>query len=211
MPEGFEKQVPAAGLNDLLAFLTQPRQVSAARPEQGGHDRQHARHVRKTPIPSPSAWSFADWSPKIVEGVPFVLVDPKGDQVPNVVLLYGPQGKFPPLMPRSVELACNVEREGDPLPERRQRLGLSLRPQGERFADRAAPLRRRHGRGSPAGKWRPLRRLHPGRRRPRLEARLHSSASSRSAISASSPSGKTRSTASSWSRARTNRRLWSWP
>ena len=40
----------------------------------------------------------------MVEGVPFVLVDPQGDKVPNVVLLYGPQGKFPPRMPKSVEL-----------------------------------------------------------------------------------------------------------
>jgi hypothetical protein len=51
---------------------------------------------------------FADWSTKVVEGVPFVLIDPKGDQVPNVVLLHGPQGKFPPEMPRSVELPCKT-------------------------------------------------------------------------------------------------------
>ena len=54
----------------------------------------------------PERLVFPDWSPKIVDGVPFVLVDPKGDKVPNVVLLYGPQGKFPPVMPRSVELPC---------------------------------------------------------------------------------------------------------
>jgi hypothetical protein len=35
-------------------------------------------------------------------------VDPQGDRVPNVVLLYGPQGKIPPKMPRSVSLPCNV-------------------------------------------------------------------------------------------------------
>ena len=38
-----------------------------------------------------------------------MLVDPQGDRVPNVVLLYGPQGKFPPRMPRSVELPCNAQ------------------------------------------------------------------------------------------------------
>jgi hypothetical protein len=40
--------------------------------------------------------------------VPFVLVDPQGDRVPNVVLLYGPQGSLPPRMPRSVSLPLNA-------------------------------------------------------------------------------------------------------
>lgn len=51
---------------------------------------------------------FADWSPKEFAGVPFVLVDPEGDRVPNVVLLNGPHGEFPPRMPKSVELPCNT-------------------------------------------------------------------------------------------------------
>ena len=40
--------------------------------------------------------------------MPFLLVDPQGGRVPNVVLLYGPNGKFPPRMPRSVELPCHA-------------------------------------------------------------------------------------------------------
>jgi uncharacterized protein len=51
---------------------------------------------------------LADWSPKTVHGVPFQLVDPKGDKVPNMVMLYSPQGKVPPTMPRSVKLPCNA-------------------------------------------------------------------------------------------------------
>jgi hypothetical protein len=51
---------------------------------------------------------FDDWSLKMFQGIPFTLVDPHGDQVPNVVLLYGPQGAFPPKMPRSVNLPCNT-------------------------------------------------------------------------------------------------------
>jgi uncharacterized protein len=106
MPEGFEKQVDAAGLNDLLAFLTQrskyrPLDLSKAATivsTRGMFEDADAVEERLV---------FGDWSPKIVEGVPFVLVDPKGDKVPNVVLLHGPQGKFPPTMPRSVDLACN--------------------------------------------------------------------------------------------------------
>ncbi len=56
----------------------------------------------------PERLVFPNWSPKIVEGVPFVLVDPKGDQVPNAILLYGPEGKFPPQMPKSVSIDCKT-------------------------------------------------------------------------------------------------------
>jgi hypothetical protein len=51
---------------------------------------------------------FRDWKPKTFEGVPFVLVDPRGDKVNNAVLLYGPQGTIPPKMPKSVSLPCNT-------------------------------------------------------------------------------------------------------
>jgi serine/threonine-protein kinase len=50
---------------------------------------------------------FADWLPKVFEGVPFVLIDPQGDRVPNVIMLHGPRGKFPPRMPKSVTIPCN--------------------------------------------------------------------------------------------------------
>ena len=51
---------------------------------------------------------FPDWSPKTIEGVPFALVDPQGDRVPNAILLYSPTGKIPPGMPRSVSLPVNA-------------------------------------------------------------------------------------------------------
>jgi hypothetical protein len=50
---------------------------------------------------------FNDWKPKTFEGVPFLLVDPQGTRVPNVVLLYGPTGTIPPKMPKTVSLPCN--------------------------------------------------------------------------------------------------------
>jgi hypothetical protein len=50
---------------------------------------------------------FADWSPKDVAGVPFVLIDPQGERVPNVVLLHSSFGEFTPHMPRSVTIPCN--------------------------------------------------------------------------------------------------------
>ena len=106
MPKGFEKQVTPAGLNDLLAFLTRRgkyrpldlTKVATIVSTRGTFEDSEAAQERLV---------FRDWSPKMVDGVPFVLVDPKGDKVPNVVLLHGPHGKFPPLMPRSVTLACN--------------------------------------------------------------------------------------------------------
>src|SRR5262249_22610402 len=51
---------------------------------------------------------FPDWAPKTFEGVPFVLVDPQGGRVPNVVMLHRPQGQVPPKMPKSVTLPCNT-------------------------------------------------------------------------------------------------------
>ena len=54
---------------------------------------------------------FEDWGPKVVEGVPFALVDPMEGRVPNAVLLNGGFGKLPPKMPKSVTLPFNSARE----------------------------------------------------------------------------------------------------
>ena len=40
--------------------------------------------------------------------MPFHLVDPQAGRVPNVILLYGPNGQFPPKMPKSVSVPCNA-------------------------------------------------------------------------------------------------------
>jgi len=107
MPEGFEKQIPTEDLKNLLAFLTQRGKYLPL-------DLRKAATIVSTRGMFHSADSeaerliFADWSAKTVAGVPFVLVDPKGDRVPNVILLHGPEGTFPPRMPRSVELPCNA-------------------------------------------------------------------------------------------------------
>jgi uncharacterized protein len=107
MPEGFEKQVSPEGLADLLAFLTRRgkympldlRPVATAVSTRGMFTSPDAPVERLV---------FPDWSPKEFEGVPFQLVDPRGDRVSNVVLLYGPNGLLPPKMPRSVELPCHA-------------------------------------------------------------------------------------------------------
>ncbi len=108
MPEGFEKQIPAADLNHLLAFLTQRgkylpldiRKAATIVSTRGMFNDADSEAERMV---------LADWSTKTVAGVPFVLVDPQGDRVPNVILLHAPQGEFPPRMPKSVELPCHAQ------------------------------------------------------------------------------------------------------
>jgi uncharacterized protein len=107
MPEGFEKQLSRNDLVNLLEFLCQKGKflplplgsVATAVSTRGMFYREDALVERLV---------FDDWSPKTVHGVPFTLVDPHGDRVPNVVLLYGPEGAFPPRMPKSVTLPCNT-------------------------------------------------------------------------------------------------------
>jgi putative heme-binding domain-containing protein len=107
MPEGFEKQATPSEINDLLAFLTQrgkyqPLDLTKSATVVTTHnmffdtDSEIERLV------------FPDWSPKTVEGVPFMLVDPKEGKVSNAVLLFGPQGDLPRRMPRSVDIPCHT-------------------------------------------------------------------------------------------------------
>ncbi len=108
MPEGFEKQVSTDDIRNLLAFLTQPvkflpldlRKAATITSVKGMFYDENSDMERLV---------FPDWSPKTFAGVPFALVDPESGKVPNVVLLYGPDGKLPPRMPRSVELSCNAK------------------------------------------------------------------------------------------------------
>jgi hypothetical protein len=107
MPDGFEKQLKEDEIVDLLEFLTQKGKylplpldkVASAISTQGMFFSKEAAAERLI---------FRDWKPKEFKGIPFYLVDPKGDKVKNVVLLYGPLGTIPPTMPRSVTLPCNT-------------------------------------------------------------------------------------------------------
>jgi putative membrane-bound dehydrogenase-like protein len=107
MPDGFEKLLSKKEITDLLEFLTQRGKyvplpldrVATAVSTRGlfsGEDAMAERLV------------LPDWKPRTVEGVPFQFVDPRGDRVPNVVLLSSPQGKIPPKMPRTVSIPCNT-------------------------------------------------------------------------------------------------------
>ena len=106
MPEGFEKQMTPEALTDLLAFLAKRgkylpldiHKVATAVSTKGMF------YDEDSPV---ERLVFADWSPKNFQGIPFQLVDPSGDKVPNVILLHSSQGTIPPKMPRSVTLPCD--------------------------------------------------------------------------------------------------------
>ena len=107
MPEGFEKQLGPDGMADLLAFLTNrgkylPLDIAKAA------DVVTTKGMFFSPESPIERMVFADWSPKTFEGVPFVLVDPRGDRVPNAIMLYGPNGDTPPTMPKSVAIPCDL-------------------------------------------------------------------------------------------------------
>jgi putative membrane-bound dehydrogenase-like protein len=101
MPEGFEKQLTEVELRDLLEFLTQRGKyvpVDLSKVATICSDRS----MFENPENTLERLIFDDWSAKEVQGVPFVLVDPRDGRVPNVILLRGPNGEICRRMPRSV-------------------------------------------------------------------------------------------------------------
>ncbi len=108
MPEGFEKQIKSKQeLIDLLEFLTTkgkylpiPLDKAATVVSTKGMFFDESSTIERM--------IFPDWSPKTFKGVPFQLIDPQGDKVRNVILLYGPNGTKAPTMPKSVRAQCNT-------------------------------------------------------------------------------------------------------
>ena len=103
MPVGFEKQIRPEGFADLLAFLTARGRFVPLSLEKVA-TAVSTRGMFFKPENTVERLVFPDWKPKEFQGVPFTLVDPQGQSVPNVVLLHGPQGYLPPRMPKSVSL-----------------------------------------------------------------------------------------------------------
>ncbi len=107
MPDGFEKQIDRKAMTDLLEFLTKKGKYLPI-PLDKAATIVSTRGMFFSETATGERLVFPDWKPKTFDGVPFVLVDPQSDKVPNVVLLYGPEGRFPPKMPKSVSLACST-------------------------------------------------------------------------------------------------------
>ncbi len=107
MPEGFEKQLTRQQMADLLAYLTRPGRFVPLPLAKAATAVSTAGMFYSRQAPQ-ERLIFQDWGPKHFQGVPFYLIDPQGDRVPNVVLLYSPLGTFPPQMPKRVEIPCNL-------------------------------------------------------------------------------------------------------
>lgn len=107
MPEGFEKQVSQDDIANLLEYLTQRGKFLPIPIDKVATivTTKGMFHNDEAPV---ERLIFPDWSPKVFEGVPFVLVDPQGTRVPNAIMLNGPRGTHPPRMPRTVSLTCNA-------------------------------------------------------------------------------------------------------
>ncbi len=106
MPEGFEKQIAAADMVDLLEFLTARGQylpVDMAKVATIASDR--GMFVDKQG--DVERLIFPDWQPKTFNKVTFNLTDPKEGQVPNAILLHSPNSEITRQMPRSVTIPCN--------------------------------------------------------------------------------------------------------
>lgn len=107
MPEGFEKQLSKADLTNVLEFLT-ARGKYLPLPIDKVATVVSTKGMFNATDSTAERMIFDSWTMKTVKGVPFHLVDPLGDRIPNAILLHGPQGGIPPKMPRSVRIPCNV-------------------------------------------------------------------------------------------------------
>ena len=108
MPEGFEKQMTREELTSLLQFLTDKGKFIPISLDR------YATAISTKGLFSngddgPDRMVFGDWTPKIFKDVPFLLTDPRGKTVPNIILLNGPFGPLPPKMPKSVAMPLNSD------------------------------------------------------------------------------------------------------
>lgn len=107
MPEGFESQMTRDEMRDLLEFLTSkgkyvPLSIASVASVVT------TRGMFFDPEGEVERLVFPDWNPKMVRDIPFVLVDPQEDRVPNAIMLHGPNGKVAPRMPKEVDVPCNA-------------------------------------------------------------------------------------------------------
>jgi putative membrane-bound dehydrogenase-like protein len=107
MPDGFEKQITKKDLTDLLEFLTL-RGKYLPLPIDKVATVVSTRGMFYDEASQGERLVLDDWKPRTFAGVPFHFVDPQGDRIPNVILMYGPEGKIPPKMPKTVNLPCNA-------------------------------------------------------------------------------------------------------
>jgi hypothetical protein len=106
MPEGFEKQLVAADLTNLLEFLVDSGPFIPL-PLDKVATVVSTRNLFSRNDSGPERMVFTEWGLKTYKEIPFLLVDPRGTSVPNMIMLHGPRGVMPPQMPKSVLLPCH--------------------------------------------------------------------------------------------------------
>ncbi len=107
MPEGFEQSIKDDELVDLLEYLTDNdsfiplgiESVANVLTTEGMFTSRRNKRERLV---------LASYGQKVVEGVPFQLIDPTGTSVKNAIMLHGTNGAFAPQMPKSVSVRCKV-------------------------------------------------------------------------------------------------------
>ncbi|RIK75517.1 MAG: glycosyl hydrolase [Planctomycetota bacterium] len=108
MPEGFEK-LGEAGVRDLLEFLAArgkyfPLPLAKAAnvvSTRGGMFQGERLDYEKL--------VFSTWGQQVANGIPFQIIDPLGDRVPNAIVLYGPRHAVTRQYPKSVVAPCNAK------------------------------------------------------------------------------------------------------
>jgi hypothetical protein len=101
MPEGFEEQMDISAMTDLLEFLTQ----------RGKYLPLDIRKLATLSSASPMFYGaaaetmeFEKWGQKEFQGIPFNVLDPAAGRVANTMMLYGPEGRIPPTLPKQVSM-----------------------------------------------------------------------------------------------------------
>ncbi len=109
MPDGFETHLNPKQLADLLEFLT-TREFGKYLPLPLDRIANvvSTRGMFNAETSKAERMALKDWKTRMVDGIPFQIIDPQGDKKPNMVLLYGPLGARAPKMPKSVSLPLNA-------------------------------------------------------------------------------------------------------
>ena len=94
MPDGFEKQVSRKELTDLLEFLTQKGKYLPLPLDKVATAVSTKGMFYSEDAPAGAAGVRRTGSRRRSRACRSSLVDPQGDKVPNVILLYGPEGKL---------------------------------------------------------------------------------------------------------------------
>ncbi|MEX2188688.1 MAG: PVC-type heme-binding CxxCH protein [Pirellulales bacterium] len=108
MPEGFEK-LGDAGVRDLLEFLSAKGKFFALPLNKAANVVSTRGGMFQGNNVDYEKLVFGSWGQQVANGVPFQIIDPLGDRVPNAIVLYGPRNAVTRQYPKSVVAPCNAK------------------------------------------------------------------------------------------------------